>query len=1178
MRAFFCFLLSALCLLSGCSKAPERLAAPEARSANVRPVNLQSAIERARLAFVEQAGVFVATVASLDVRVERARVSIAPRGSGEAALDLELISLGRPDAVQARNGVPSRAPDGSLRIERASAAETLRGEPGGLEQSWLFAHEPPGTGDLQVKLRTSGMPFVGQTEGGAHFRPKSGSTGVRYGGATWIDAVGKRTRLDMRVARGELTLTVPAVVLAASAYPATLDPLISPEMELDEPVPTIAHAAHVNQVVCGAAQCAVVWNSIHVSLASLEGEALGALPVPIGEHGSSPLGLVKVGAGASGFLATRSDTYSTPAWAARLSPEGVLDDLRIDLPVAIVDTVVSSGDRYIVVGWRVASGGGTELVAFRLEGGKLLDGGPLTGGTVLATLAPNVGHVPAVACSGGGQALVTWGGGTAARLSFETGQALDPAPIVLTTYETPFSSSTVAFDGSNFVVAWVMFSPPRIEGVRVRASDGVVLDTADEASGSTGAVTMLEVEPDPTVEWEYLFRPRLFFDEGSFLLFTYDGLDSGWNKRLWARSVDASSLLADPASRTLVHSFNLQPSSTLYFDMDWTDGHGMLATTTQSYEAMESEVDAFPLHPSPGGLAVGAPRLLANQQNEEQDPAVASNGDSFLVVWSDDRDGIWNKRGLWGIRVSNDGETLDAAAFPIRVPIDTNTSYRVASDGKDFMVAWGEVVSPPGYTIGVRRVAASGDPLSGGDAALPSPLDAMGMGVPRALTFEGSRYLLVTASTQAAGSNVTAVSFEPADAKVFGQAALGTVSTSGGSWNIASRPGLTPETSASIVSWSAPSSQSGRAWRVRGSLLQVFDQPWLSDEIPGSTLAGIAMASMTSDSSSFFAAGRYTLPGLSTSGLAATRISSSDGSAIAAGSKGMELTIPEYHGVETLNFDGRTFVVTWPSVVPGVPGKHRLMLGRITPGGVPLDTATPGGLEVGEYFLESPRTGVASAKNGRSLLVRTALVDGPFNRGPRLKANLLVNDWSDEPMAPDGGTNDGGEGGSGGATGGGAGAGAGGGEGGQAGSAPGNQGGSTGEGAAEAGGAGASVMPGSMGGSGQTGGGGAAGAGSGSGGATAAGDAGEAGGQGTGVSPDPTSDGVTVSGASTEGGCACRASSRRSPPGGLAAVIGLAALATTSRRKQRGGGAWAELLLAGGNRRLRPEPRADRSR
>ncbi len=93
----------------------------------------------------------------------------------------------------------------------------------GFEQSWRFEHRPAGAGDLEVTVPVEGS-FLGADATGLHF------SGMRYGQATWVDALGRRTSLRSRFEGGVIRLLVSEATLIGSQYPAVLDPIVGPEL------------------------------------------------------------------------------------------------------------------------------------------------------------------------------------------------------------------------------------------------------------------------------------------------------------------------------------------------------------------------------------------------------------------------------------------------------------------------------------------------------------------------------------------------------------------------------------------------------------------------------------------------------------------------------------------------------------------------------------------------------------------------------------------------------------------------------------------------------------------------------------------------------------------------------------------------------------------------------------
>src|SRR6185437_17101768 len=162
-----------------------------------------------------------------DLRFVPARPK-APAGTTPAApLVVSVSALERGGAPLAGAAPQARLEkDATVSIDRGAAVEHLENTDDGVEQSFRFAERPAGSGDLVVRLRASGEPFVGATEKGLHFADAASGLGVRYGAATWVDARGQRTAAAVAYEDGAITVTVPADVVEGASYPAVLNPEI----------------------------------------------------------------------------------------------------------------------------------------------------------------------------------------------------------------------------------------------------------------------------------------------------------------------------------------------------------------------------------------------------------------------------------------------------------------------------------------------------------------------------------------------------------------------------------------------------------------------------------------------------------------------------------------------------------------------------------------------------------------------------------------------------------------------------------------------------------------------------------------------------------------------------------------------------------------------------------------
>jgi hypothetical protein len=123
---------------------------------------------------------------------------------------------------------------------RKGLVESAQRITAGVEQSWCFVQAPHGSGDLVVRVTsyvtTSKRGGIVPAYPGFEAANGSAPEGIplhypdlvdaMYHHGTWIDANGQRSPVTARFVDSAIELTVPAKVLAASTFPATLDPII----------------------------------------------------------------------------------------------------------------------------------------------------------------------------------------------------------------------------------------------------------------------------------------------------------------------------------------------------------------------------------------------------------------------------------------------------------------------------------------------------------------------------------------------------------------------------------------------------------------------------------------------------------------------------------------------------------------------------------------------------------------------------------------------------------------------------------------------------------------------------------------------------------------------------------------------------------------------------------------
>jgi hypothetical protein len=110
------------------------------------------------------------------------------------------------------------------------------------------------------------------------------------------------------------------------------------------------------------------------------------------------------------------------------------------------------------------------------------------------------------------------------------------------------------------------------------------------------------------------------------------------------------------------------------------------------------------------GKSLGAtPFVICEAADLQEQPQAASNGDVFLVVWQDLRNGKdWD---VYASRVTTDGKVLDKDGFMVSGGAHNQALPRVVWDGKTFVVVWQDFRSNRFYEVFGARVDTDGKVL-----------------------------------------------------------------------------------------------------------------------------------------------------------------------------------------------------------------------------------------------------------------------------------------------------------------------------------------------------------------------------------------------------------------------------------------------------------------------------------
>ncbi len=486
--------------------------------------------------------------------------------------------------------------------------------------------------------------------------------------------------------------------------------------------------------------------------------------------------------------------YGGDIYGARVTPDGTVIDPD-GIPICTVNNpqwtpaVAFDGTNYLVVwsDWR--SGYCFNIYCARVSpDGVVLD----PQGILLSNQNYNQWD-PTVAFDGTNY-LVVWEdvrassanpGIYGARVT-TSGTVLDPGgfPISLFFISMPdYVSSTIAFDGTNYLVVWSRDSDRNIYGARV-TPDGSVL-----GSFSISAETNDQL------------NPALAFDGINYLVVWDDARNSGYTSLdIYGARVNTSGTVLDPDGICISVAGNCQNNPSTSFDgtnylVVWQDFLGedcdiygvrvsqngtllepsAIPISTAEYDQIDPSIifggtnyivvwadtgngddKVYCARMSPDGIVLDPGGIfIANAGAYPYSPnfypwvAVSFDNTNYFIVWADYRNGNWD---IYAARVAQDGVVLDPGGIPIR-----NTNHReilpaVAFDGTNYLVVWQEMMggtdSINGALVNQDGIVLDTIPICTNSSTAPS------------VAFDGTNYFVVwtdwrNSSSQIYGARVS---------------------------------------------------------------------------------------------------------------------------------------------------------------------------------------------------------------------------------------------------------------------------------------------------------------------------------------------------------------------------------------------------------------------------------------
>jgi hypothetical protein len=311
---------------------------------------------------------------------------------------------------------------------------------------------------------------------------------------------------------------------------------------------------------------------------------------------------------------------------------------------------------------------------------QLLDAEDLTPIGPVGSL-PQLDNVEPTLVVGEGQYLITWPG-YAARVDETTG-LLDPEPIVVSKYsQGPMSGAFVA---GNYHLAWRSSYDGAVLGVRIRASDGLVLDPDDDFNERTGARVLCGPTCSPYQDPYDLSVHAV----GSKVLTTWR---DGWDSAYYLRGA-----LFDGVTGQREGSAATEVGGTLA-SVEHRPGPRHFDATGGTLLA-DNLMKSITLEAAPLSGTLGLQHFMAMYIPPRASPAVAVAGTTFLTAWTEDNYVVYARR------LDGSGELLDddPIALDITGRVLEGNEVVAASNGNDFLVAWSSY-----YYVDRRMVYADG--------------------------------------------------------------------------------------------------------------------------------------------------------------------------------------------------------------------------------------------------------------------------------------------------------------------------------------------------------------------------------------------------------------------------------------------------------------------------------------
>ena len=688
---------------------------------------VQSLFERTRRAFTAHGEMLHGGDAVAGTQVSSDGIAVTPyrwpddtRSIEGAALRLRTASIAVGGIELAATAPPQvrLASDGGATIEHAGAVEQVRNTAGGFEQSWDFSGPPEADGDLIVRVAVEGQAYAGRTDAGLHFADPATGLGFSYSDGVWIDAAGERTPVLAAYDGGAIVLTVPHDVVQGSVYPARLDPTVSAEHGLDNPIlrPAALEQSRPDIAYSGVtgAEYLIVWsdsrrtapllftNDVFGARVNSAGQVLDPTGIHIpstnvaGYHGWPKVAWGDDGPGGlpGHWFVVWTDGSTGSAHVRGIKLDATGKWLGPDFAVSPPDATLSEGNpdiafnpmtggntgRFLVV-WHQTSGGTSTSVGattFRPDS-------PAGGAELSTTLAAvRFAFNPAVSAGPASTGFfVVWLDSLADNPTvFGATVSATAAPGPRRTITShPFMDShldqAIGFaPGAGWLVAW-KDEPP---GIFTGDIHGQLVSPAGVPIGANFQIaTGSQFQAHPLVAGGTgTFASR-------FLVMYGDGRDSA--PGLHASRVDVVAGVPTVLDPTGIFVSGTASGDNLAYN---PVARNFMLVWTDSRNSRERDIYGARVRASDGNVLDPNGKRFSGSFNRQTDAAIATCGGKYLAVWTDTRNGFDTPDIYGSLTDANVPVTVLRRNIPIAVAPGAQKLPDVACNGTDFFVVWAD--------------------------------------------------------------------------------------------------------------------------------------------------------------------------------------------------------------------------------------------------------------------------------------------------------------------------------------------------------------------------------------------------------------------------------------------------------------------------------------------------------